>query len=150
MITMRLRRSTQGIIVFVKAHEAFERYFKSLSGESSPVSNYHREWTPLTPKGPLQVWDMTAHTGIIQGSGIRYRIDVPGYQLMMDSEVINMSFLRLVGVSSPEGISFEVKGAFTRKYIQNLVRLLMNAGKWLYIDFLKPVDIMVTVNAQEN
>lgn len=150
MISVRLRRGPTGIRIHAKANPIFERYFESHAGTASPVSDFHREWRVDKGASSLKVWDTTLHAGVQRGSGASYRVDVPGYMLVMDSECVNMSFLRLVGISSPEGITFEVKGAFTRKYVQNLGQMIMQAGKALYQDFLKPVDVTISVNIQEN
>lgn len=62
------------------------------------------------------------------------------------NEVLNMSFLRLAGISSSEGVNFTIKGVYTREGITRLAERIEQAGKRFYREFLKPYKVVITVS----
>lgn len=153
MIKLGIKRSSKGIILTTRAHPLFEEFFSSQNGETIEVAEYRRDWHTLDGN-PLRVWHITQDPGVVRGTGATYCVNKPGSPIVYSDQqfgkVINLTFLRLVGVSSTEGISFEVKGAFTLNYLRSLSSEIGGAVKQLYIDFLKPIDIQVKVTTQEN
>lgn len=147
MLQISLRRSTKGVTVSVKTHPLIENFFRQQGGETIRVNEMGREW-----HGKNLVAYLTPPTGTINGAAVSFTVDELGRSLVRTDgrvEVVNISFLRMVGVSEGEGITFEIRGAFSLKYIQNLANKLVQASRQFYIDFLRPVDVTVTVNTQE-
>jgi hypothetical protein len=152
MVQLSLRRSAKGVILNVKTHPLIETFFREQANEQLNVQEFRNEWTPLSKEAPLIVWHTTQNAGVVKGGNVHYRTDRPGDSLVNSdggSEVVNISFLRLVGSSLDGGVAFEVRGAYSLKYLQTLAGKLVQASKQFYIDFLKPVDITVTINTQE-
>lgn len=96
-----------------------------------------------------------------------YCLDKPGYPLVNGSdsppgegdpaprgykslgsgrETLNISFLRLVGVSDGPGVSFTVRGVYSREAINRLGERIKQATNRFYREFLKPYKLIVTVS----
>lgn len=154
MVALGIRRSSRGLIISAKIHPLFEDFFKEQANEKVPVIELHRDWFPLDKEKPLEVWHIISDPGVVRGNSATYSINKPGWPIVMqdnqNGKVINLAFLRLCGASENDGIKFEVKGAFTLQYIRQLASDIGGAVKQFYIDCLKPVDLMITVNTQEN
>lgn len=145
MISVSLLRNTAGIKVTVKAHPAVEEHFAAQSGELLSVTEFGREWTS---KSALQVYHVVADPGVVTGPSGRYQIATVGRALVND-EVVNLSFLRLRGISEENGVTFYLKGAYSWPYVQKLAQRIVQAGRQFYMDYLKPGDITVTISTQE-
>lgn len=153
MISLGIRRSTRGLIVSARVHPLFEEYFREQANEKLLVDEINRQWFPIKDQPALEVWHIIHDPGVVRGNAASYRINQPGSPLTAsdpNGKIINLSFLRLVGVSEPNGIQFEVKGAFTLTYIRQLASEIGGAVKQFYTDCLKPIDVTITVNTQEN
>jgi hypothetical protein len=153
MVSLGIRRSSRGLIISARIHPIFEEFFREQANEKTSVDEISRQWFPLKDQADLEVWHILQDPGVVRGNSASYRINQPGYPLVQSDQtgrIINLSFLRLVGASEPTGISFEVKGAYTLTYIRQLASEVGGAVKQFYIDCLKPVDLLVTVNTQEN
>lgn len=62
------------------------------------------------------------------------------------NESLNLSFLRLVGISDQNGVSFNVSGVYQRESIIRLGERIEQASNRFYREFLKPYRLMVTVS----
>jgi hypothetical protein len=160
LLTARLRRSSRGITLHAKAHSSIEEYFSSMSkAEPLHVNNWQRGiWNKFGEYPELLVYgidDKTASAktsiGTIPGS---FSVAYPGFQLLLDqgtkSPTINMSWLRLKGISSDLGVAFSIKGAFTSDEVNNLSEMVYHSMKRFYLEYLKPVDVTITMSKQEN
>lgn len=153
IIALGIRRSSRGVVLTAKVTPAIEDYFRSQSGDSFDVNEIHREWFVGKDAAPLKVWHIVDDPGVVRSHTGAYVLNKPGFPLVVSegpSKVVNLSFLRLVGISEGEGIKLEIKGAFTLTYIRDLAAQIGQSTKQFFVDFLKPVDILVTVNTQEN
>jgi hypothetical protein len=63
-------------------------------------------------------------------------------------ETLNLSFLRLVGISRSEGVTFGVRGVFTPEQVDRLALQIEAATKKFYQTFLKPYKLVITVMTQ--
>ena len=59
------------------------------------------------------------------------------------SQVLNMSFLRLVGSSSEDGVTFHIAGVYSDDTIDSIERALQLAVREIYRQFMKPIRIEV-------
>jgi len=66
----------------------------------------------------------------------------------MPEETLNLSFLRLVGISEPEGVSFLIKSVHSRSGLKKLVDLIQTAQNMFYQDYIKTVEYTVTTATQ--
>lgn len=154
MVMISLLRSARGIKVSVKTHPSIEEFFKTQSNELVSVKELASQWSEVD-KSPLNVWHITNDPGVVRSGSIAYFINRPGSSLIgkLDTpgqeEPINLSFLRLKGVSDVQGVQFEVKGAFSLAYLQKLAQKIVLSSRQFYVDYLKPIDITVSVNTQE-
>jgi hypothetical protein len=156
LISIGIRRSARGIVLTARVNPIIEAFFQAQSGEQIEVDELHREWFPVGKDAEsLKIWHIVHDPGVVRSSGGVYSVNRPGHPLIMagaspQEKVMNLSFLRLVGVSSENGIKIEIRGAFTLNFIRDLASQTASAVKQFYIDCLKPIDIQVTVSTQEN
>ena len=64
-------------------------------------------------------------------------------------DYINISFLRLVGISEGNGVTFGIKGIHTEPMLRKLKDQLYDEIKKFYVKFMKPIDLTVTMVVQE-
>jgi hypothetical protein len=125
---------------------------------------------------PLLVYALTQAVGPmnVDEAGFSFSIDRPGYPLVeaassgdgempssasafvarygsrpkrpQTNEMLNMGFLRLVGISGESGVSFVVHGVYTREGINMLAARIEEASRKFYKEFLKPYRVIVTVS----
>jgi hypothetical protein len=63
-------------------------------------------------------------------------------------EVVNMSFLRLVG-ASVQGVNFAIGGVYTNEQAARYAQDIQLAARSFYMSYLKPINIIVTMSTQE-
>ena len=164
-----LSRTASGLLVNVWALPRVEDFVRSLgSGELIDVQTIGRHWSRphirsdsgvLTPNpNKLMVYDMSVNLGPLSSSdGTGYIIHRPGYPLnvaaedggrisMKGDEVINLSFLRLAGISEPGGIAFVIRGPNSLENASRLARQIESATGRFYREFMKPFKLVVTVS----
>jgi hypothetical protein len=155
VIRISLLRTAKGVRLSAKAHEVIESFFKAQTGETYDVREFGLSWQS---DKTLQVWHIASNEGGVKEGPRAYYFNHPGGPLMSKDgerlsatpiDAINLSFLRLKGISEDSGVSFDVRGAFSLPYLQKLAERIVLASQQFYIDYLKPVDITVTVNTQE-
>jgi hypothetical protein len=136
--TLRIRRVANGLEIYVQS-KRIEEFFEKLP------NMYVRE----VGYGPLQ------------GLRAYYRKEGEGPELMdehgykrgvlwcinegifeHEHDVINMSFLRLVGVK--DGITIVFPGVYSLREIKEIVEKIKEALKIFYREFLKEVEVEVT------
>lgn len=170
-IQVLLARSRGGLKLTVRTHPRVEDFLKGLgNGEKMDVSLIGRHWTPIG-KDTLYVWPITDPVGeqFVEGAAYSYTLDLPGWPLAnpnrdrddaedgryalrnmakaVRGEVLNLSFLRLVGTSE-DGVSFAIKGMFSPAAVDKLAERIQESGRAFYVNFLKPYRLMVTVSTQ--
>lgn len=156
LIAIGIRRSSRGIVLTTRANPVIEAFFQAQSGDQIEVDEINRGWFPVGAEAEsLKIWHIVHDPGVVRSPGGIYAINRPGQALIApgatpQEKVINLSFLRLVGISSENGVKLEIRGAFTLKFIRDLAAQAGSTVKQFYIDCLKPIDIQVTVNTQEN
>jgi hypothetical protein len=163
-ITAELYRAGIGLRINVRCHPVIEEFFQRSQGLDSPqmedVGAYGRHWE--RPKGSdattdLQVYSIPKElTGVFNvGPGAQYRLDRPGSPLFVDdgltrgTRLLNLSFLRLVGTSEGNGITFYIAGVYSEDTLDELDRLITLATREIYKQFMKPVKITITQEVRE-
>lgn len=149
----RLTRSSKGLRLSIKAHPLIEQLLREWSThEAISVGTLGREWFP-SDKEPFQVWSLNQSLGPqLFGPALYYRIDQPGTPLIKIGDgmtTINISFLRLIGISEGTGKTFDIKGVYSKDYIHDLGQKLITACKSFYASYLLPVDLHIKVSTEE-
>jgi hypothetical protein len=155
-----LRRSSKGLELNIKVHEAVEEFFRAAAGqETTPIELYGRKWVSSTP---LTVHDLpeSMRGSTVIGERTAYRLDKPGHDLIFTDDltrmsIINMGFIRLVGASAPEGVTFTLAGAYEREDVIRLSQEIANAGnvfvrKYVYPMIISMNNIVTVVPGGEN
>ena len=147
VVRASLRRSKSGLIVQTQADPSIEDLFREWGGGNYDyASNEGRGWVSDTP---LRVWELRQNPGVMEHSSGSYSVGHAGGSLVLPGGVINLSFLRVVGVSTPPGITFEVRGVFTLDSIREIAKKITSASKSFYRDFVLPVDISVAITSNQ-
>lgn len=141
-----------------------------------PVEDFGRGWLPArgASKKDLYVYGIPKElSGVFTvRRDVRYRMDRPGQPILIasdgarpararldggmdmadagsSSEVLNLSFLRLVGISDPGGVSFHIGGVFSEALVDKLEDHLNAALKEVYQQFMKPIRISIVHQVRE-
>jgi hypothetical protein len=155
LLQTAVRRDKKGVTITVRASASIEDMMATMALDQAPrpVAEYHRYWT--SDKN-LVVYGLAADLGGIKAvsSRLAYRLDRPGNPLDLRDdargagiEIINLSFLRLVGVS--DGVSFTVNQVYSRDGIADLCKKVEEATRHFYVQYLKPIDMRIMVITQE-
>lgn len=152
IIQLSFRRTTKGVSVSVKAHPLIEQYFidNSKGEQTVRVSEYGRVWISETP---LSVHYMDISPTPSVSAGISYSFSAVGKNLIQvdgRTQTVNLSILRLVGISEGIGVKFEIRQVFSHEAIQSLAQSFIKATRQFYIDHIKPFDVTVSLVTQEN
>lgn len=157
IVTVNLRRNMKGLSLFIKAIPEVEEFWKAIAPEDSEYADVRtqgRYWSIPEGADPLQV--MPLPTGNrIYGQG--WRIDKPGTPLGLIADdgagyarnSVNLAFLRLRGISQPQGVTFSVVGVYSTDGVAELHRGIMQGVKEFYVGYLKPIDFIVNVVGQQ-
>lgn len=150
-IITELRRNALGLQLRVKTHPAVELFMRGLSDPSgSPldVTVSDRYWEPQ--KGQSLLAYRFAQPFIPTGD---YTLEALGRPLIepedRNSGHINLSFLRLIGISEGAGISFALKGVYSLDALRRMQDRLTYSQQQFYINYIRPVNCSVIVSSQE-
>jgi hypothetical protein len=152
---LELDRCAEGILVHVKVATELEEFFKSLgTGELHPPSAYTPAgsygnnnaigtWVSKDGKS-LEVYQAAPENLEIISNGQKIRLDIPNQPLEVDVTLgyvsnVNISFLRLKGISSESGVRFLVRGGVISKAgIYDIRDKIIRAIKYIYSEFVTP------------
>lgn len=122
-------RTQNGIGVHVKTSPEFEEFIRSLGDGNTqtltaactlPYGETVKKWTPVDGQPELELYNIQLEYCETVMAGQRARLDMPGYPLEVDGNLgyipnANVSFLRLKGIGSPDGVKFVVMGTVISK-----------------------------------
>lgn len=159
-VSLSFRRNMAGLSLSVKTHPGIETFFRSLStGEFSDVTGIGRHWIPIGGV-PLRIHNLVEQVPTISiEAGRRIRFDRPGQQLLAPSgatspdgvplQDVNLSFLRLIGISEGAGVTFTVRGVYSEQAVNQMRDTLAEAAKKFYQTFMKPINLTVSIVTSE-
>lgn len=155
-------RSVRGLVIRAKAHPSIEQWFqeKTSGNDPIPISNYKRLWTPMPEYPELIVYQPLPRglSGVHPlHSGGYYTISAPGAAMLVEQEgaiggagtAVNLSFLRLRGISENLGIAFSIKGTYEEKEVRDIAEKVQRAMKRFYIDHMRPVGVTIQLITSE-
>lgn len=163
VVRVLLRRTSKGLIVNVQAHPAVEEFFRAnADGVTLDARTVGRYWTnPASTQEkqlPLMAYDRRASLLDTQqhDSGSN-NFDRLGQQLLepvlgrngLASKQVNLSFLRLQGISEPEGVTFILRGVYSTEAVREIKDGIATGVKAFYGAYLKPVEMSVMCLTQE-
>ena len=142
-----------GLSITVKVHPGIEEFAKALgNGDKRDVKSYGRHWAQIDQ--PLFIYDHDP--GLVKletlkaEDGTQFHIGFPGGPMYIEgSAILNVSFLRLVGISEGAGVTFGVAGVYTLDSMRTFRDKISSACRKYYEHFLRPVSLAVTVSTQE-
>jgi len=145
VISTRLRRTKDGLMVNVKVSPEVEELFRTWGGaRTEECKLYGRMWKPVTETQQLQLWRcfQTHHnTGGHSSTPIFWK----GGRLPMEDGIVDISFIRLVGASNPEGVTFYVDTLIGYSELDSVADKIKTATGWFYGEFVKPVELKIDV-----
>lgn len=146
-----------GLLVMVKMDPVIEDFFRG-GGETSSVRVHGRDWHS---EEDLRIYEPNPLRGVIGkvGGGIQYTLDRPGRPLTADPDyeeggpsqhpVVNLSFLRLAGISGDQGLRFHVKTVLSTDGVLALSKHLRAGLRQFYLDYIAGVEVSVEMVTQE-
>lgn len=167
-IQIILRRGSGGLNLTIKTVPEIEEFFRTTAGSegaTTPIAAAGRHWYPIGRDTPLLAYTLARtfdpikmdNGGAVIGVGFtglgRPLLEAydggDGGIIRTSGMTLNMSFLRLVGISEGLGVSFGVKGVFTTENVLNLRNLIGEANKAFYSTYLKRIGLVVTTSVQQ-
>ncbi len=147
-VQVTLHRDHKGLMVQVKAHKAVEDFMRTASnGEVQRVDAAGRGWRELAGEKPLEFYHFTKPATERDG----FTLGNIGKPLVeTDASLpVNLSFLRLRGISEGAGVRFTIPGVFGADIARATRDRIATAARRFYQDYLRPMDLTVTVSTQE-
>lgn len=137
-IEFYLRRHKYGVKLHVRVWPAVEEFFERWSGGATEQPGHGRTWRII--KDPIYLWAMG--TSQMAPSNVRpYSLYHAGAGFFTESNHPNISWVRLVGASRPEGreIIFEV--VIGKGELVTVAQRMTEACNMFYTEYLQPVNI---------
>jgi hypothetical protein len=144
-----LTRGKEGLEINVRTVPEVELFMKELGDRTDNVEAYGKSWVSLNGE-PLMIYRM--NKDIFEGDSKPRSYDLARVSESMINPrdgKINLAFLRIVGISSPDGIRFGVKGPISSRYIKELKDDILVEMKNFLRDFIVPVQYNIRVSSQE-
>jgi hypothetical protein len=160
-IQLRLRRNRDGLLVTVHGAPVVEQFFQNLAGEA-PLINVNtvaRYWTPIGEGAVLEAYPLSADisaTSAVPGEDRFWSLNMLGKPLLSEHTrlgakdlTVNLSVLRLKGISAPSGVSFTYRGLMGEDQMRTLASEFHRAAAHFYNTYLCDVDITLRVNKED-
>ncbi len=153
-LQINISRNAGGLVVNVKAHKQIEEFMKQITGgTTSDLAVISRNWRSNLKDKPFSAYtNGSANHKVPPGTledGSTYSIDLLGQPLITQNGQINISFLRLQGISEDAGASFTIAGVYSTDAVRNIRDKVGQAARRFYIDYLRPMDFSVAISTQE-
>jgi hypothetical protein len=145
-------RSRVGLIYRIKARPEIEEFMKGQSsGNKLLVEAISDAWTNVTPSNPvLEYYDAdiaNGHGYTLTAIGGAPLITPDARRLVGgQEEAVNLSFLKLAGISHPDGLVVGFAGAYSADYIVSRLRVkVAPAIKQFLEDYIVPITINLQI-----
>jgi hypothetical protein len=144
-----LKRDALGVRVHVKVSEEVEEFFKQWGGGIVEAPTSGRLWKQT--KGstdPIRLWSFDAR--LPHMDEMNFILTSTGTPLIdPNNGHTNLSFLRLVGASAPEGREFVIESVISRSELDRIATKICKASESFYMNFIQPVNINVYVGVMD-
>lgn len=153
VISTRLQRHKNGLLLKVKVAPEVEEFFKSFGQAAENVRDYGAAW--LDPKDkpgepakvPLKAWCYRTNGNTM------YDMESLGQLLQVVNrgrgiQLTNISFLRLVGASSDDGVSIVIDTIISFSEMKRLSDEITQACANFYGDYIKPVNFDTFIDSR--
>lgn len=166
-ITATLSRNKFGTSLRVQALPEVEEFMRGLSNRKEAdghivVKTMGRFWEPLermasNPKTfvPLLAYHQDVPLEAISIGDLKISLEGLGQPLTSrDMEMdryrtsLNLSFLRLVGISEGAGVRFGVHGVYSFDELLKMHDQIAKGLRTFYIHYMRPVDLTVQISTQ--
>lgn len=145
-------RSFKGLTIWARTNRQLELFMKGLGdGRAIDVTEFDKQWTLTKPGDPkLTVY----HIGTIipedTFSGWTLQYPGSGVKMVLDRETVNLSFLRCVGISGPDGVRFTINVPHSRSYVKSLSGDILKGIRELIYEYVAPFTVNLRVSSQES
>ncbi len=149
LLTLSARRSHKdGLTLLIKAHPALEEFIKAKSFDSATTAA--GLFSTLDPNGPtLSLYDGFSDITINDSTGCYY-----GYtqrrSWLIDGSACNLSFLRIPGISSPEGVRVKVNGIFPLETVQLWLERASELARMFYRTHVAQFELTVSTTIERS
>lgn len=144
-LELSIDRTSKGMAIWARTLPQVEEFIIALNEVGDPpipIDSYSRGWTPGTVN-PLMVRMITRDIDCNY-----YSLNQVGGQLNSRNSP-NLSFLRIVGVGTPEGVRFCIGGPVSKGHITSVKEAVLNASRQLFRDYIVPVHINLRITSTE-
>jgi hypothetical protein len=156
-------RNRIGLTVKVRARREVEDFMAGLAnGRRSPVDAVADGWFNGNPEGgALEFYDSDFQSephhlytlANIGGAPLIQRYDPNQPRRLAQQlpaagaqdELVNLSFLRIAGISDESGITIGLSGPYSNEYVTRFRKLYMAAAKQFLHDYLVPITVNLHV-----
>ena len=146
-LDLSIGRHRRGLEIWVKSVPQIEEFVKGLGDGSTDYTNaYDGEWFPIDLNNPPKVYQLSQPL-----SAPGYNLNLVGSALKSgkDPKSVNLSFLRLVGIGSPEGVRFGLNGPFSPAYGRTLFAEINAAVRSFILDYIVPFNINFKISSTD-
>ena len=147
---LSIERGKGGLELFVRADPRIEEFMVSLSaGKNDIIDIYGKSWFPIGERD-IKVYRVETELSSLDDAPKRYLICRPAENLEFPrNDQVNLSFLRFVGIGSPEGVRFGIAGPFSKEYVRKLSSTILTEVRNLVKEFIVPININLRISSQE-
>lgn len=142
-----VKRGCRGLYLTCKTISEVEEFWRITSqGEISPIELFGRKWESSAPLNVYEIPEKMRGCTNLNSTTV-YRVDRPGSDLvstdnMTGLKTINMSFLRLVGLSTG-GSNFIFPAVYSTDEITWIANQIHEAGNAIYNQYVRPITFSV-------
>lgn len=143
-IAITLGRHRDGIKVHVKTWPDVEVFFSKWSGGVQERPAHGRLWKPVGDS-ELRLWALALHN--VNPTPMRpYSLVHSGAGFVVGDGYANISFLRLIGISEPEGRSFVMETVLGKSEVASMAQRLSDACNLYYGEYLQDITMRAVVS----
>lgn len=147
-VNIQLKRHKRGIKVKVQVWPEIEDFFKEWGGGASETARYGRLWKPAVEGGEtIRLWSFD--DVLRQSEETSYNLLNTGAGFFNEYGHINISFLRLVGASEPEGRSFIIEQVISRQELEKIGARVTKAAEQFYTNYIQSVNLSLYVGVMD-
>lgn len=134
---LKVKREIDGLSVFVKS-EIMEEYFRHNSNNVTVIGTV--QWNK-----DMKLYTLPFESVTIPDMHYAPRLDLQGMNYLINREprVINLSFLRLAGLS--EGISLSFKGLYMRKDVESIRDDIKKYIAYFYSEYMSVCEFHIEI-----